>query len=108
MQTLLDRGLVKIAGRAEIPGRPLLYETTQNFMEHFGLKDLDDLPNATELRKINLPKAEVPVEEMPVPPEIPAVAVEEPPAEPETPAVEAAGSDESAASDEPVTNDQLS
>jgi segregation and condensation protein B len=57
MQTLLDRGLVRIAGRAEIPGRPLLYETTQNFMEHFGLKNLDELPNADELRRISLPQA---------------------------------------------------
>lgn len=57
MQTLLDRGLVRIAGRAEIPGRPLLYETTQHFMEHFGLKDLDELPNASELRRIPLPAA---------------------------------------------------
>ena len=59
MQTLLDRGLVKIAGRSEIAGRPLLYETTVSFMEHFGLKDLDDLPNASELRKIELPQASV-------------------------------------------------
>jgi len=56
MQTLLDRGLVRIAGRSEVPGRPLLYETTQFFMEHFGLKDLDDLPNAGELRSLPLPK----------------------------------------------------
>jgi len=67
MQTLLDRGLLKIAGRAEIPGRPLLYETTQFFMEHFGLKDLDDLPNAAELRKISLPTAAPPAEEPPAP-----------------------------------------
>ncbi len=60
MQTILDRGLIRIAGRSDIPGRPLLYETTQHFMEHFGLKTLDDLPNASELRKIPLPKAEVP------------------------------------------------
>ena len=60
MQTILDRGLIRIAGRSDIPGRPLLYETTQHFMEHFGLKTLDDLPNASELRKIALPKAEVP------------------------------------------------
>lgn len=57
MQTLLDRGLVKIAGRAEIPGRPLLYETTQNFMDHFGLRNLGELPNADELRRIPLPAA---------------------------------------------------
>ena len=72
MQTLLDRNLVRIAGRADIPGRPLLYETSQFFMEHFGLKDLDDLPNASELRKIPLPKAEPP-------------AAENPPAEPPAP-----------------------
>jgi segregation and condensation protein B len=57
LQTLLDRALVKIAGRAEIPGRPLLYETTENFMEHFGLRNLDELPNAEELRRIPLPVA---------------------------------------------------
>jgi segregation and condensation protein B len=55
MQKLLDAGLVKIAGRADIPGRPLLYETTQHFMEHFGLKTLEELPNATELRQLPLP-----------------------------------------------------
>ena len=56
MQTLLDRGLVKIAGRAEVPGRPLLYATTQYFLDHFGLRTLDELPNAAELRHIPLPK----------------------------------------------------
>jgi segregation and condensation protein B len=57
LQTLMERGLVKIAGRAEIPGRPLLYETTQFFLEHFGLRNLDELPNVQELRKQNLPVA---------------------------------------------------
>jgi segregation and condensation protein B len=69
MQTLLDRGLVRIAGRAEVPGRPLLYETTQYFMEHFGLRDLDELPNAGELRRVPLPTATPPPEERP--PELP-------------------------------------
>jgi segregation and condensation protein B len=57
MQKLLDAGLLKITGRAEIPGRPLLYVTTQHFMEHFGLKNLDELPNASELREVPLPIA---------------------------------------------------
>lgn len=57
LQSLMERGLVKIAGRAEVPGRPLLYETTQFFLEHFGLRDLDELPNAEELRKRYLPSA---------------------------------------------------
>src|SRR5213595_1584825 len=57
LQTLMERGLVKIAGRAEIPGRPLLYGTTQFFLEHFGLRNLDELPNAEELRTRYLPVA---------------------------------------------------
>jgi segregation and condensation protein B len=57
LQTLLERGLVKIAGRAEIPGRPLLYETTEFFLDHFGLRTLDELPNVEELRKRYLPMA---------------------------------------------------
>jgi len=55
LQTLMERGLVKIGGRAEIPGRPLLYETTQFFLDHFGLRNLDELPNVEELRKRYLP-----------------------------------------------------
>ena len=55
MQVLLDRGLVKIAGRAEVPGRPLLYSTTEYFLQHFGLKTVDELPNAGELRRVALP-----------------------------------------------------
>jgi len=57
IQTLLDRGLIKIAGRAEVAGRPLLYATTQYFLDHFGLRHLDELPNAVELRHLPLPKA---------------------------------------------------
>jgi segregation and condensation protein B len=59
LQTLMERGLVKIAGRAEVPGRPLLYETTQFFLEHFGLRNLDELPNSEELKRRELPKATV-------------------------------------------------
>ena len=57
LQTLMERGLAKISGRAEIPGRPLLYETTQFFLDHFGLRTLDELPNVEELRKRYLPVA---------------------------------------------------
>jgi segregation and condensation protein B len=58
LQKLLDRELVRIAGRAELPGRPLLYETTEFFFEHFGIRTIDDLPNAHELRKLRLPEAD--------------------------------------------------
>jgi len=57
LQNLMERGLVKIAGRAEVPGRPLIYETTEFFLEHFGLRNLDELPNAEELRTRYLPVA---------------------------------------------------
>jgi segregation and condensation protein B len=60
VQVLMERSLIKIAGRAEVPGRPLLYETTEYFLQHFGIKTTDELPNAEELRRVELPKATVP------------------------------------------------
>lgn len=65
MQTLLERGLVRIAGRAELPGRPLLYGTTEFFLEHFGLRSLDELPNCAELRRVELPVSGAASEEQP-------------------------------------------
>ena len=65
MQTLLERGVIRIAGRADVPGRPLLYGTTEFFLEHFGLRSLDELPNCAELRRVELPVAEQ-AEEQPV------------------------------------------
>jgi len=58
LQKLLDRELVKVGGRAELPGRPLLYETTDLFFEHFGIKSVEDLPNSNELRTVKLPEPE--------------------------------------------------
>ena len=58
MQTLLERGLVEQTGRAEIPGRPMQYGTTAAFLEYFGLKGLEDLPAADELRRIPVQKPE--------------------------------------------------
>jgi len=57
MQTLLERGVIRITGRADVPGRPLLYGTTEFFLEHFSLRSLDDLPNCAELRRVELPVA---------------------------------------------------
>tara|TARA_B100000927_G_scaffold77406_1_gene61668 strand:+ start:150 stop:983 length:834 start_codon:yes stop_codon:yes gene_type:complete len=56
LQKLLDRELVKIAGRADLPGRPLLYGTTDFFFEHFGIKSIDELPNSEELRAVEIPE----------------------------------------------------
>ncbi len=44
VQTLLERQLIREVGRLDSPGRPIVYGTTQEFMIHFGLKKLDDLP----------------------------------------------------------------
>ncbi|MFI4911679.1 MAG: SMC-Scp complex subunit ScpB [Sedimentisphaeraceae bacterium JB056] len=48
---LMSKGLVKIAGRAEVLGRPMQYGTTRKFLENFGLNSLRDLPKADELKK---------------------------------------------------------
>lgn len=56
MQTLLERGLVQHAGRAEAPGRPITYGTSVLFLEYFGLRNLEDLPAADELRRIEIRK----------------------------------------------------
>jgi segregation and condensation protein B len=61
MQTLLERGLVEQSGRAEVIGRPALYSTTTTFLEYLGLKSLEDLPAADELRRIPIEKPEAPV-----------------------------------------------
>jgi len=52
LETLLERGLVKLAGRKEAPGRPIIYATTPVFLELFGLKDLESLPDLEEFREL--------------------------------------------------------
>lgn len=55
LDTLVDRGVIRISGRSDAPGRPILYSTTPLFLEHFGLRDLEELPNSEELRRVKLP-----------------------------------------------------
>ncbi len=52
LRTLLERRLIKIIGRKEAPGRPLLYGTTKEFLQYFGLKDLSELPTLKEFQDI--------------------------------------------------------
>jgi segregation and condensation protein B len=49
IRTLLERRLIKIMGRKEVPGRPFLYGTTREFLQYFGLKDLTELPTLKDL-----------------------------------------------------------
>jgi segregation and condensation protein B len=51
IRNLMYKGLVKIVGRAEVLGRPMLYGTTRKFLEAFGLNSLKDLPKIEELKK---------------------------------------------------------
>ncbi|MFW6162333.1 MAG: SMC-Scp complex subunit ScpB [Planctomycetota bacterium] len=51
LRNLMYKGLVKIVGRAEVLGRPMLYGTTRKFLEVFGLNSLKDLPESKELKK---------------------------------------------------------
>ncbi len=51
LRSLVERGLVKVVGRAEEPGSPMLYGTTRRFLTVFGLNSLTDLPRAKDLRR---------------------------------------------------------
>ena len=52
IRTLLERKLVRIVGRKEEPGRPIMYGTTKVFLEHFGLRDLSQLPPLREFKEL--------------------------------------------------------
>ena len=51
IKNLLERRLIRIIGRKEAPGKPLLYGTTREFLQYFGLKDLTELPTLKELTR---------------------------------------------------------
>jgi len=48
MKSLMDKDLIRICGRKKVPGRPFVYGTTRQFLEHFGLNSLDELPKMDE------------------------------------------------------------
>jgi segregation and condensation protein B len=106
IKMLMESQLVRIMGRSELPGRPLLYGTTNLFLEHFGLKDVTELPKLDELSRLDTVRRaraaeaasrSLPVAEEPAPAEAETAGEEEPelpqnkadetsPAEPEPPA----------------------
>jgi len=61
IKTLLEKKVIGPAGRKKVPGRPIMYRTTQKFLEYFGLKDLSDLPTLEDLREV-LEGEEVPLQ----------------------------------------------
>ncbi len=52
LKTLLEKKLIRIVGRKQSPGKPLIYRTTERFLAHFGLNSLEDLPSEEEIAKI--------------------------------------------------------
>ena len=52
LNTLMEKNFIRIVGKKEVPGRPFMYGTTEKFLEHFGLKALQDLPSIEEIRQI--------------------------------------------------------
>lgn len=58
VRNLLEMQLIRIVGRSELPGRPWLFGTTQRFLEHFGLRSLDDMPSREDLRRYEQEAAE--------------------------------------------------
>ena len=54
LHTLEERNLIRSRGRLDAPGRPILYGTTTEFLQHFGLKSLDELPKLKEFQESDL------------------------------------------------------
>jgi segregation and condensation protein B len=59
LKGLLDKKLVRIVGRKDVPGKPIIYGTTRRFLEVFNLKDLSELPTLRELKELNQPQGNV-------------------------------------------------
>lgn len=60
VRTLLERKLIRITGRAEGPGRPLLYATTKEFLRYFGVNSIEDLPKPKEIEELLKDKESLP------------------------------------------------
>lgn len=62
LKGLLERKLIRIVGRKDVPGKPIIYGTTRKFLEVFNLKDIMDLPNLRELKELNRQQEQVELE----------------------------------------------
>lgn len=86
MRNLMERRLVKIVGKKDVPGKPMLYGTTLEFLQYFGLKDLSALPTLREFQELEAGEE--------VMEEIPAEGADDAPAAEEVPAVGTESGDE--------------
>jgi segregation and condensation protein B len=62
LDVLFELGLIRMRGRRRAPGRPITYGTTDRFLEHYGLANLNDLPGAQEMRAAGLLDLDMPAE----------------------------------------------
>lgn len=77
LKTLLEKKLIRILGKKDIPGRPLIYGTTKEFLEVFGLRDLKGLPTLKEIQALDeIPRVEQ-QEELPLSPDMPVAPDEQ-------------------------------
>ena len=74
IRTLLERRLIKIVGRKEMPGKPMLYGTTKEFLEYFGLKSISEMPTLKEFKDDSFPLPEPEFVQEEVPQSSPAAA----------------------------------
>ncbi len=65
LKGLLEKKLIRIVGRKDVPGKPIIYGTTKKFLEVFNLRDLSELPTLRELKELNEQKEAETVEEFP-------------------------------------------
>ncbi|QGW78756.1 SMC-Scp complex subunit ScpB [Pseudomonas alkylphenolica] len=82
VKTLLEREWIRIVGYREVPGKPAMFATTKAFLDHFNLKNLDDLPALADLREME-PEPVLELDDAPVPAHLQALADES--AEPQEP-----------------------
>jgi segregation and condensation protein B len=59
LKSLLEKGLIRIMGRKNLPGRPLIYGTTKRFLEVFDIKDIGSLPKLKEIKDLGSDEAEI-------------------------------------------------
>ena len=74
IRMLMERKLIRVLGRKEIPGRPLIYATTKHFLEVFELKDLKDLPTPKEIEELSKPRLDEDADGAPLPEDNPDAA----------------------------------
>ena len=86
MRNLMERRLVKIVGKKDVPGKPMLYGTTLEFLQYFGLKDLSALPTLREFQELEAGEE--------VMEEVPAGGADDAPAAEEVPVAETEAEDE--------------